>query len=305
MPDVHPNLKFVSYSSLIDLHRCARKFEINKMLDEAHERDVHTDFGSLVGTGVQELLLTNSIDRAYYKMFQLWSKELDDEEGKRDKKTFWWALVAIDKFFRLRHTALSGCELVIIDGVPALELGFSIDCGNGFKYRGFIDALLIRTSTQTLIPLEVKTTKAKEPNEASYKNSGQALGYSVILDSVAPKLGIDIRNSFKVFYPCWSTSAQEWELFEFIKDFSDRAAWIRNLLLDIEDIQRYSNASHFPMRGESCYEFFRQCEHFDTCTFSNKVLFAGCKEKIEAEDKYQFRLSLADIIDRQLAKQEA
>lgn len=303
--DIHPNLKLTSHSGLTTLHKCPRKFQIDKMLGEGPpERDAHLDFGTLVGVGVQELLLTNSINRAYFKMFQTWGVDLDDEEGKRDKKTFWWALPAIDRFFTLRHSALSGYELVYVNGKPALELGFSINCGGGFRYRGFIDALLIHTATQTLMPLEVKTTKNREPNEATYKNSGQALGYSVILDSVSHLLGVDVRNSFRVKYPVWSTSKQEWEIFDFSKDFSDRASWIRNLLFDIEDIRRYAENSFFPMRGESCFDFFRQCEHLDTCTLSDKFLFAGTKEKIEKDNKYQFKLELADIIDRQLAGQQ-
>lgn len=302
--NIHPNLKLTSHSGLTTLHKCPRKFEIDKMLGEGpQERDPHLDFGHLVGAGAQELLLTGSLNRAYFKMFQLWRHDLDDEEGKKDKKTFWWALPAIDRFFTFRHTALSGYELVHINDIPALELGFKIDCGNGFFYRGFIDALLIHTATQTLVPLELKTTKNREPNEATYKNSGQALGYSVILDSVAPLLGINIRNSFRVLYPVWSTSKQEWDMFPFTKDFSDRASWIRSLLYDIEDITRWATQEFFPMRGESCYDFFRQCEHLDTCTMSNKFLFAGVKEKIEKEGRYQFQLSLADIIDRQLKRQ--
>lgn len=299
--NLHPNLKLLSPSSSVVLHACPRRFEIDKLTGNREDETIDTRFGHVVGNGVQTSFITNSRDAAYIAALLRWRDDLDDDDAVRAKKTFWHSLLAIDKFQALRSSYFRNFELAYFQGKPAIELGFSIDCGNGFFYRGFLDALLINTTTRALCVYEGKTTKFKDPNEASYKHSGQALGYSTVVDTISRLLGLNLTEKYEIRYAIWCTASAEWETMEFTKSHTQRALWIQNILIDIEHIVGYSERDYFPMHGESCYNFFRQCPHFGTCEMQNKYLIGdNIKVKIEPDDMYQFKYKLEDIIEAQL-----
>ena len=216
---IHPNLKLLSHSSTVLLHTCPRRYELYKLANKAHsqEGDEHLSFGTTVGVGVQELLVSSSINRAYMAAMKSWHKLLDDEDGQKDKKTFWYALYALDKFQAIQRSVFSNYQLAMLNGKPAIELGFSVDCGNGYFYRGYLDAVFIDTLRNELVVLENKTTKFSNVHEAVYKHSGQSLGYSLIMDIIAQQLKMEIGSSYKVLYAVYKSTKMEWEIFPFMK----------------------------------------------------------------------------------------
>lgn len=305
-PDgIHPNFKLLSHSSAVLLHKCPKKYELYKLLGkdgkQDDDEDGHLSFGDVVGYGVQDFLVHGDINHAHFSTFMRWKKGLDNEDGVKSRKTFWHALYAVDKFVGLRQTALSNYSLVTVNGKPAVELGFSIDLGHGFFYRGLLDELLYNNLTRTLEVGENKTTKYQNVHEANFKNSGQGLGYSLVLDAIAKKLGIEQGSSYFVKYLVYKTFGYEWEVFNFPKSHTERAMWIRNLLRDKQHIAEYANDEYFPMHGENCYDFFRPCPYFGTCTISRNYLVPNPKVQVEAEDKYPFKFSLEELIAAQLA----
>jgi hypothetical protein len=305
---IHPNLKQLSHSSSVLLHGCPRRYELSKLSDRGesvNEQDYHLDFGSVVGTATQDFLVTDSVNHAKLTALRHWKTSIDDDAGLRDKKTFWHSLAAIDKFAGLRKTSLSRYKLAYINEKPAIELGFTIDCGNGFTYRGFLDALLIDTTRNELVVYEGKTTKFRNVHEAVYKHSGQSLGYSLIIDTIATLLDNEVGSSYKVLYSVYKSSAMEWEVFPFIKNHTERALWIKNILIDKKRVVEYAEDDYFPMHGENCYNFFRPCPFFGTCTLSNKFV-VGAEEdvavRVDDASKYTYRFNLSELIETQLAK---
>lgn len=304
------NLKLLSHSSVTLLHKCPRKFQIYRMLGKpegADEGDHHLSFGDAVGKAVQNYLIHGDADKAAFQLFMDWQGDIFDEDAgaTKDRKTFWHALYSLDKFIEFRHTALVEYELVFINELPAVELGFSIECHSGFKYRGKLDALLRHRRTGELKVLEVKTTKFRKVSEASYANSGQGLGYSLVIEVIAGILNIEAGASFEVYYPVYKTLGYEWELFPFTKSHTDRAVFIRNLLIDIAHISEFAAWEHFPMHGENCFDFFRNCEYFGVCTMSDKSLFINAKPVKDDSATYPFQFSLDQIIEAQLAVHQA
>ena len=96
---------------------------------------------------------------------------------------------------------------------------------------------------------------------------------------------------------------------DFQKDYLSRALWIREILLDIEMIKLYENAGIYPMHGESCNDFFRECEYMNLCTLSTDKL----TDPLRSEDvirildsnhgDFEINLSLNDLIMSQLDKE--
>lgn len=296
----------LSYSSRNLLHECPRRWQLYRLNSVEIDRDgevvrkqnVTFAFGTVVGEGVQELLRTGEINKAIWKMYQLWDADLLDRNDKQ-VKSFWHAVFAVQKFASIQKYILAGYELVYWEGKPATELSFVIDCPNGFRYRGFVDAVLRHKETGKIVVLELKTSSANSVEPATFGNSAQAIGYSIVLDVLFPGI-----NSYEVLYMVYLTKQMDFaEPLKFSKSYLMRALWIQELLLDMEVIGLYEKANVYPMHGESCYSWYRICEYYGICTVSTDKI---TKPEPELEDrkieKFQINLTLNDLIRAQLQK---
>lgn len=302
------NLGQLSHSSCCTLHACPRKYELEKYSETKRGwGEVHLDYGQVVGVGVQEYLVRRNLNDAKIKMFAMWKDDLDGADdsifSERDNKnkTFWSALHAIDRFVPIAEEELGLWEVATLNGRPATELGFSIDLGSGIFYRGFIDVVLIHRMNRRLLVIENKTTGFNRVHEAQFKNSGQALGYSLVLDKLQQLLDLGDTSSYHVCYPVYKTTGFSWEFLVFKKNHTMRTMWLRNILVDKAQLLGYVNDEYFPMRGESCYNFMRPCDFFGMCELSNDVLYPkGFVEREEREGKYDYHFSITELIDAQM-----
>lgn len=289
----------LSYSSLLTLHSCPRLFQLEKLQAERPEVDYESSvtfaFGHLVGEGIQLALEGKTLDQIYFNLFLKWEPDLF-AENIRQVKSFWHGMFAVEKFVAMQASGyLQDYELVYYEGKPASELSFRITFPDGFKYRGFVDAVLQHKITGKILVLECKTSSATNLNPATYKNSAQAIGYSVVLDSLFPDL-----SSYEVLYLVYLTKQMNYEQLPFEKSYLQRALWIKELLLDIETIKMYEAEGIYPMRGESCFSFYRECNYLGICTLATESLTdPECEPKAE---EYQIELTLADLIQSQLSK---
>lgn len=310
--EIDPRLQYLSYSSLLTLHSCPRRFELDKLTERVTdttptEENITFTFGHVVGEGVQGFFAGKEYNDVIWQMYLRWAVDLFADNTKQHK-SFWYAVQAIRKLYAgwelfeeyepVYYTNAAG-ELV-----PAVELGFLVDCPDGFKYRGFVDVVVRNKYTGEIVVIEVKTTSSRSLNAAQYKNSAQALGYSVILDNIVPGY-----SSYKVIYLIYCTTEEEWEQMHFSKSLLQRARWIQQMMLDIEIIKMYSVAGYFPQHGESCYDFYRECKYFGNCgletKFISQPLTAKVLEKLaEAEREFSIKLSIQDLIHSQLSKQQ-
>ena len=178
-----PRLFNLSYSGRLTLHSCPRRFQLEKLNAEVttiedYIASVTLSFGQVVGLGLQLTLEGKTLEQVIFQMYLLWKPELFQEDEKK-KKSFWYAVQAVQRFISMREDGfLQDYELVYYNGVPANELSFRIHLPDGFKYRGFIDAVLRHKKTGRVLVLECKTTASNNLNPAMYKNSSQAVGYS-------------------------------------------------------------------------------------------------------------------------------
>jgi len=300
-------IRNISYSSLNTLHSCPRKYQLYKLQGKEIDQDgevvitqnVTFAFGHVVGEGIQEYLRTGDIDKTIFKIFLTWHADLADVDEKR-KKSIWLAIFAVQKFAAMRKAGLlNGYELVTYEGKPATELSFAITFPDGFIYRGFVDAVLRHTVTGKILVLELKTSSSNNVFPATFKNSAQAIGYSIVLDVLYPDY-----NSYDVMYLVYLTKEMEYaDPLMFGKSYLQRALWIQEVLLDIETIKMYERAGVYPMRGESCYAWFRECEYFGLCTLSTKnITKPEPPPEKRKEETFQINLTLADLITAQINK---
>ena len=306
---VDPRLARLSYSGLLDLHACPRKYQLNKQQAERPENDVSTSvtfaYGHAMGEGIQQFLLARSsmdselaFRHAIWKMFLAWDCDLLLENDKQ-KKSFLRAVAAITQFKSMSDEGLIGeeWEVAFFNGKPAAELGFCIDLGDGFYYRGYVDLVLRNKETGEYLILELKTSSANYVNHYSYKNSAQAIGYSVVLDTIAPGV-----SSYGVQYLVYMTKLERFEAFDFPKTFRQRVQWLQDLMWDkkqlMELVNFYGNDGIFPTHGESCTNFGRLCDYLDICGLDTKSLTVPLNESMLVDPKeYEFNFTLRELLE--------
>lgn len=301
-------LKDLSYSSLLTLHSCPRKFQLYRLQaarteDDSNKSSVTFAFGHVVGEGIQQAFENIPEDQIIWNAFLMWDCDLLADNPKQNK-SFWEAITAVQKFLSMRESGfLEDWQLAYIDGKPCCELSFILHLPDGFKYRGFVDAVLQNIKTGEIMVLECKTTGMSTVNSATYKNSAQAIGYSLVLDHLFPD-----HSSYEVLYLVYKTKGREFEPLPFTKSYLQRALWIRELLLDIDIIKLYEAADIYPMHGESCLEFFRECEYLYTCTLSTEKLTDPLtpeqeRDILASHETFQLSISIEDLIKAQLRKE--
>lgn len=311
-PEQIHTLKYMSYSFNETLYACPRRFELDKLLGRSNKDTATFAFGKAVGAGAEKLMATGDVEAAIWECFLVWSIDLDDDSEISSKKTFWYAVGAVDSFQLVVQDYLKNWKVLEYNGRQATELSFHVDLGDGFGYFGHMDAALQSSKDGSLGVFECKTTKFREVNEASYKNSNQGVGYSLLLDTIAELNGITEGDKYSVFYPVYKTEAMSWEVLPFAKTYSMRANFIQSLLFDKQTIQMYIEAGKFPKRGSGCFNFFRRCEHFDICDMSNKFLVGRTVDHAEVaqnlygsvDEKHDIYLTLEDVIDAQIRRAE-
>lgn len=298
-------IRQLSYSSFLTLHQCPRKFQLYKLRTSAkapqsQASNITFAFGHVVGQAIQDALSGCTEQEIMWNIFRGWHADFLAEDTKLNKSIF-SAVIAAQRFLSYRNSgALENYELLSHNGQLACELSFAIDFPDGFRLRGYVDAVLVHKHTGEVLILELKTTGAAAVNPATYKNSSQGIGYSVVLDVLSPGY-----SSYEVLYLVYSTKTGEFAPMRFPKSYLQRALWIREILLDIELIKMYEEAEVYPMHGESCYSFFRECEYLQSCQLSTAALTKPCTPEEEDKVDYTLKLTLQDLIDSQLSKSES
>lgn len=299
--EIDYRLRQLSYSSGLTLHSCPRKYQLYKLrasgTKETIFQTISNSFGHTVGLGTQLIFQDRySLGQVLLDCFLAYPEDIFLEDEKA-KKGFFAALACLSRLYAARKAGLLK-EWVVMDyqGKPAIEFSFCISLPNGFNYRGYVDAVLVHKKTGKIAVLERKTTKLKNVDPAAYKNSAQALGYSIVLDHICPGL-----SSYEVLYLTYSSTTMEEIPFEFPKTFLQRAEWIQDLVFDCEIIAKYDEAELYPMRGENCFDFFRPCQYFQVCTLGISNL-ASAWDGVEDPVDYQINVTLQELIESQLKR---
>jgi hypothetical protein len=302
---IDPRLLDLSYSGLLNLHSCPRYFELERKKttfaqNQSEKQSITFAFGHTVGTGIANIFAGENWQKVVWEAYLGWTAPLMAEDTKADK-SFWSALIALQKFFYMRASGfLAYYEVLQYNDKPAIELGFRVTITDHFVLRGYIDVVLQHKETHAIVVIECKTTGLSTVNPATFKNSSQAIGYSVVLDVIAPEV-----SHYEVYYLVYKTKGQEFEILPFTKTYLQRAQWIRELLSDTQIIKWYAEENLFPMRGESCVRFFQDCKYLNVCQLATGYLTKPCTYEDlqkEAEKDYDIHLTLENLIDSQLTK---
>lgn len=306
--EIDPRLLRTSYSSNLSMHSCPRRHQL-KCLGAERTKDAMSEitfaYGHVVGEGIQNILTGMEWRDVIFRAFLAWHAPFEAANPKQ-KKSLNEAIHALQQFRSLHASGfLDEYEVATFQGKPAAELSFRIHFAQT-KFRGFVDLVLRHKLTGELLVLELKTTSAKYVKPASYKNSAQAIGYSVVLDKIQPGC-----SSYGVLYLVYLSHSCTFETFEFPKTYHQRALWLRDRILD-ENYLLYlakeeGSYGIWPMHGEACVSFGRECDYMDICQLPTERIMAKLREhhykdlsyETGEEMEYQFEISLEELLAAQ------
>ena len=287
----------LSHSTFELYNRCERLFQIEKLLasDNVREESEHLSFGTAYGVGVADYFVNQDKDQAIYKAWLAYWPEIESE-----KKSISLMVNALNASFHKMDTMLRDYEVATFQGKPAVELSFRVNITPQFYYVGYIDVVLKNRWDGTHVVLDAKTTGLNlldlSPN---YEYSGQALGYSIVLDRiVGEKL-----SSYAVCYFVAQLGKDPYEakihplIFE--KTLLDRFNWMLTLGTDIKRLEMAEELGYYPRRGGSCVKFNRVCRHFGTCGLSALDVPKNLEEDTV---EYDFVYDLDELIEDHLQR---
>lgn len=286
----------LSHSSLNLLNSCERKFQLIKLLDNGMSKDESADlsFGTAYGVGCAHYLIHQDQEKAIFETWRAYNPVLENEV-----KSQWSCIGALQASFNYLDTLLEEYEVVSFQGRPAAELSFRLNIDEQFYFVGYIDIVLRHRLTNQYLVVDVKTTKLRLHDlSANYANSGQGLGYSIVLDQI---VGEELA-SFGVMYlvlQIISAGNVNIKPYIFEKTLVDRLNWFITLGLDVERIKQMQELNIFPIRGERCLSFNKVCPFFGTCTLHSQDRLA--KEE-EDKEPYQFTYQIQELIQNHIKR---
>ena len=286
----------LSFTTLDLLHSCERKYQIEKLLaGSEREESEHLSFGTAYGAAVATYLETQDADQAIWALFLAYKPTF-----QTDKKSMVRCVQAFLASQQQLDTLLDEWELVYFNGKPAIELSFRIDVDEDYYYVGYIDAVVRNRFTGIHCVFECKTTGLLLSDlSPAYKHSGQALGYSVVLDRIC---GEDVSSYSVLYWVCQlgkGFSDITIQVFVFKKTLLDRLNWFIVLGLDVKHLHEMRSLQIYPRRYTACLRFNKPCRHFGTCQLHSLDIPKPPEEDLL---EYQFCYQLQDLVTDHLRR---
>lgn len=310
---MYPTRIRLSISTLELFHTCERMFQLVELLQNAANERATTPihiFGQAWGVGIVEYLLTGKLDAAVYKMWLAYYPLLEDHQ-RTEELCIHGLRQAQGKLDAIR----SEWEIATFNNKPAIELGFRLNINERFYFESAMDAALRHKGTGGYGVLENKHTMSwLDDITPMYKNSFQALLYSIVLDQVS---GQELNSYELKYFVGQFKSSELWKpiihVFPWKKTLLDRLNLFMTLALDVQRIQQCLDTGIFPMRGHSCLRFNRPCHFFNLChmrkgdtpkddAYIEKNKSSHVKE---IESLVQFEFALPELINNHIARVKA
>lgn len=294
----------LSHSALESFLTCERMFQLDRLLEGENKKEDFpaTVFGKAFGEGVSTYLLTQDPEFSLWKAYLAYFPQLED-----DKRTEEILLNLLVCAMPRMDDLLQDWEVATFGGKPAVELSFrlnnlSTESPNTY-FVGYVDVVLRNKWNGRYAILENKTTGLNLLDlDPMYKNSGQALGYSIVLDRIA---GAE-HSEYDVLYligQLKSTTSGGFSPLVHIKEYpktlQDRLNWFIGLGMDVNRLGQMLELEVFPRRGGSCLQYMRPCKHFSTCSMQ---VLDRYKQIPEDTIDYQFVYDMDDLIESHLSR---
>lgn len=290
---IHPYR--LSESTINTLILCERRFELDRLVlnqeitNKGRSMSPENVRGLSYGTGVQAYMLTGDMDYAVYEAWLAYWPKLEDPPKTFQSRVLNNLIQSKGRLDKLREEY----DVAIFNDEAAIELSFRLNLDDKWYFVGYIDLVLQHKTTKAYGVLEVKTTwNWRQDLQPMWKYSGQALGYSIILDQIAGAEQSAFDTPYLVCQELKDNFIPAIHVFPFKKTLQDRFKWFLTLGEDLKRLNTMMELKHFPQRSGGCLAYGKVCPHYDFCGMS------GDRYREPGEDKnvYQFTYNLDEVI---------
>lgn len=288
----------LSHSALELLNLCERKFQLDRLLAGGPGKLDYpaTVFGKAFGIGVATYLATQNQERALFETWLAYTTGIED-----DKRNLFTCINTMSASFAYLDTLLLDWEPAILKESNSAELSFRLNIDETFYFVGYIDFIMKNRYSNRYGVIEVKTT-ALQLNDLDpvYKNSGQAVGYSIVLDKIAGQE----QSSYDVIYIIGQIGGKtgfepDIHVKTFSKTLQDRLNWFLTVGMDVNRLHSMFELNFFPQRGNNCLKYNKPCHHFGTCGLHT----LDRMKEIEVDTiDYMFVYDMNDIINNHIER---
>lgn len=289
----------LSYSTNSLVESCARKFHLTKdrnliewdLPRESRENNEHLDFGSAIGIGTAEYIVSNNLEKAIWAALSNFN--FANETDTKNAISLVTCLQALNATWDP-----SQWEIATYNGKPAAELSFKVTLDEATQdyYCGYVDLVLIHRESKLAVVLEVKSTGYKMLDlRPLYQNSAQGTGYSVVLD---PITGGD--SSWQVLYLVYQFKSNNVVptllVYPFKKTLRDRLEWLLDLRLLYGHLLSLYDLNYWPKRSSGCMAYGKPCSLFGTCDLEAMQYTEDAW--IAPEPQWDFEFHIDELIAR-------
>ena len=307
----------LSHSIRESFHKCPRYYQItveNNHGRTSARKSLIFAFGHSVAAGVQSLVSGKTLEESI--MHALAAYDIDDLFEDYRGRNFGKVILALQLFER-QVKFLSDWEVawfIDADGNKrsGVEFDFLIELTNDGTYQGHIDVVMYNRELNQFMILELKT--AATYYETTYRNSTQALGYSLvldyILDAMKESLQLDAeaiasaKSMNQVLYYIFDIGEEAWVDLNLRQTSLAKSDFLLDVDTDVMLIKHYRTIKLFPKRGSNCRKYNSECEFFTTCDFNSLVYEQAPKSKsqFETNAKPAIHIKLEELIQQQMER---
>lgn len=286
----------LSYSTMQTLETCERKYQLEHVLlnDSPRLEKADFSFGHAFGDGVAHYLIHQDADAALLTAWLAYWPVVETDKKNQAK-----ALACLMGAFSALDDILQDWEVVYFEGRPAAELSFRLNIDSHYYYAGHIDVVIKNRYSGVYAIFEVKTTGLGLLDiDPLYKNSGQALGYSIVLDKI---VGATLSSYSVMYFVAQLGKDYSAKIVTKVYDKTllDRLNWFLTLGLDVEKLNRMKDLNVYPKRGNSCLQYMRPCPHFGTCGLHG---LDRPSPFVEDKETYQFVYDMNELVTDHMAR---
>ena len=303
-PIVIPADKTISHSGRQMWGTCPRKFQLSKT-KTYYKRDRQSSkamsFGKAFGTGLQSLLAGDSLETALIKSALDHDKVFAfDKESITAGESLAHVHEAMMAFYHGQLPALrDDWEVLDIEGLYGVELGFLIQYQNGTLERGFIDLVIQNKHTQEVVVLEVKTSGALSVGtDADWMNSAQGTMYVIVVQYLLAAHNIHVNS--RVLYIEYNKKHKQYTIFPFEKPAREQLEFLVSCHYDVEARSTLFGTGTKLFKTGKCVSYKRQCEFFGVCDISVPLEYAEIEMKADEGFHFIRYFQLFDFIQGKL-----
>jgi PD-(D/E)XK nuclease superfamily len=271
----------ISYSSMNEIHSCARKYQIRKRFEHSQsnwDASIASMGGNAIHRYIQAIAAGMTTNEADIEFFYAWdfNVEVADSQYNRDARGMEACLISAKHAVDALGINPENVARIVTGGisVPAIEVKANIILNssswvNEYHYRLAIDLIMHNKLGDTYSVYDIKSHRDTStlPLDYKYRYDLQTVPYGLVVAEICGK-SID---SFQAHYlPIFVDSIQpRSEIINFTRTHSDLEHWLDATKRQIEQIEQYYMRDVWPRTTTGCDAYRKPCKYFKYCHIEN------------------------------------